>query len=406
MEFIPWTFNQKEYTPGYKRTLEQVGPTSLYLYDIVRSKYISLPVIPNSVSASYTASLKQLSSFGILHPINYYVGGSAKTISFAVDVHEDLVMDYTGRENTERNNLYHMLDILKAMSEPREDNGRLEPPHVYMQLGNQFAGKGHIETTISLATPYRDNRYVLANINITFTFHDSFKNSELEIVSEEPGSLKIGLGVSDLERLDVTEENFENFFKENFGIDAILRRTLADSKLYNLAHNYNTLYSYVDNLKLGKAYDQAREVEQLLENLNDYILKGDLSAITALGTPPPITWQTLYYEDHESVDKAAAFALVKGLATFKVIMTGNYYAEQTKPNLLALKAEIEAVKAQHRAYRAWYHVVAYRVEYGEPYPDIYADEEEFRDSIDYGLETLLSMINTQLKVYGFSESEE
>lgn len=402
MEFIPWTFNQKEYTPGYKRTLEQIGPTSLYLYDIVRSKYISLPVIPNSVSASYTASLKQLSSFGILHPINYYIGGSAKTISFAVDVHEDLVMDYTGRENTERNNLYHMLDILKAMSEPREDNGRLEPPHVYMQLGNQFAGKGHIETTISLATPYRDNRYVLANINITFTFHDSFKNSELEIVSEEPGSLKIGLGVSDLERLGVTEENFENFFKENFGIDAILRRTLADSKLYNLAHNYNTLYSYVDRLKFRKAYAQAREVEQLLENLNEYILKGDLSAITALGTPPPITWQTLYHED---ADKAAAFALVKGLATFKVIMTGNYYDEQTKPNLLALKAEIEAVKAQYRAYRDWY----LAEEWGGSYSrilEVEGDLEEFRDSIDYGLETLLNMINTQLKVYGFSESEE
>lgn len=402
MEFIPWTFNQKEYTPGYKRTLEQIGPTSLYLYDIVRSKYISLPVIPDSVSASYTASLKQLSSFGILHPINYYVGGSAKTISFAVDVHEDLVMDYTGRENTERNNLYHMLDILKAMSEPREANGRLEPPHVYMQLGNQFAGKGHIETTISLATPYRDNRYVLANINITFTFHDSFKNSELEIVSEEPGSLKIGLGVSDLERLGATEENFENFFKENFGIDAILRRTLADSKLYNLAHNYNTLYSYVDRLKSRKAYDQAREAEQLLENLNEYILKGDLSAITALGTPPPITGETLYHED---ADKAAAFALVKGLATFKVIMTGNYYAEQTKPNLLALKAEIEAVKAQHRAYRAWY----LAEEWGGSYSrilEVEGDLEEFRDSIDYGLETLLNMINTQLKVYGFSESEE
>lgn len=402
MEFIPWTFNQKEYTPGYKRTLEQIGPTSLYLYDIVRSKYISLPVIPDSVSASYTASLKQLSSFGILHPINYYVGGSAKTISFAVDVHEDLVMDYTGRENTERNNLYHMLDILKAMSESREVNGRLEPPHVYMQLGNQFAGKGHIETSISLATPYRDNRYVLANINITFTFHDSFKNSELEIVSEESGSLKIGLGVSDLERLGATEENFENFFKENFGIDAILRRTLADSKLYNLAHNYNTLYSYVDRIKFHKGDDQAREVEQLFENLNEYILKGDLSAITALGTPPPITWQTLYHED---ADKAAAFALVKGLATFKVIMTGNYYAEQTKPNLLALKTEIEAAKAQYRAYRAWY----LAEEYGGSYSrilELYADLEEFRDSIDYGLETLLSMINTQLRVYGFSESEE
>jgi hypothetical protein len=397
MEFIPWTFNQKEYTPGYKRTLEQVGPTSLYLYDIVRSKYISLPVIPNSVSASYTAALKQLSSFGILHPINYYIGGSAKTISFAVDVHEDLVMDYTGRENTERNNLYHMLDILKAMSEPREDNGRLEPPHVYMQLGNQFAGKGHIETTISLATPYRDNRYVLANINITFTFHDSFKNSELEIVSEEPGSLKIGLGVSDLERLGATEENFENFFKENFGIDAILRRTLADSKLYNLAHRYITLYTYDSNS------DRVKKMKQRFDNLDDYILQGNLSAIAALvGAPAPITEETM---DVGHADMAAPFALIKGLATFKVIMTGNYYTEQTKQNLLALQTEISIAKAQYRAFRDRYLAVSYGGSYSD-LKDHEGDHEEFRDSIDSGYETLLNMINTQLKFYDFSESEE
>jgi hypothetical protein len=146
---------------------------------------------------------------------------------------------------------------------------------------------------------------------------------------------------------------------------------------------------------------KVKEFEQLLENLNDYILKGDLSAITALGTPPPITELTLHHGD---ADKAAAFALIKGLTTFKVIMTGNYYDEQTKPNLLALQTEINTVRTQYNAFRA-----AYRAEFlfsDEEFEEYEGDFKEFRDSIDYGLETLLSMINTQLKVYGFSESEE
>ena len=414
MEFVPWSFNQKNKPSS--ETLNLVGPTSLYIYDVVRNRYINLPVMPESVSASYTASLQQLSSFGILHPVNYYIGGSAKTISFAIDIHEDLTMDYTGRANTERNNLYHMLDILKAMSESSVANGKLEPPQVYLQLGNQFAGKGHIETSISLATPYRNGRYVLANIGITFTFHDSFKSSELDIISREPGSLTIGLGVSDLKGLGVTEENFKDFFEENFNIDAILRRTLADSKLHKLAYNYATVYSY--QLHVSGA------AEQQIKNLEDSIYEGDLSGlafytpfISSSGVVFPSTYVTFPDVEQQPYsgesDISAGYKLLRGLTMFKVIMTGNYYTEQTKTNLLELQTEIKAVKKQYAIFRANNPSPVlppsdyeFYTKVGDKRVNIPTLLEDFKDSTEYGLATLLGIIDTQLRLYDFSESEE
>jgi len=51
-------------------------------------------------------------------------------------------------------------------------------------MGTQFAGKGHIETSVQYKKPFVNGRYKMATISITFTFHELVDNSETYVLNE------------------------------------------------------------------------------------------------------------------------------------------------------------------------------------------------------------------------------
>lgn len=340
----PWTFNQRDfkYAEELYKGIASEGITSLYIYDTNRDDFVSIPIIPDSVSASYNSSIQKTSSFGILRPLNFYVGGSAKTLSFSIDVHEDLNIKYQKNKVTRvGENLYDIIDIIKAMSEPiitqvSLNNNLLQAPKVYLQLGSQFAGLGHISTSISFSTPFRNNRYVFASISFTFTFHETFKAGDLTFEpTREGGVLTVGLSKEDLEKkLGVVGEDFKNLFDEYLSTGQILTRSYDKDKMYNIFAimteldypDYSSGNRWVDQSKLRQ-----KELEKAKANLDALVAFNDLDAIT------------FAIEDG---------SFTKHLATLYVIMALDYNTSQILPNLNQLKIDISKDLKAEQAFLA------------------------------------------------------
>ena len=106
-----------------------------------------------------------------------------------------------------------LIDIIKGMSEPKTLNGRLMEPLVYLQLGNQFAGKGHISTDINLNVPFRQGRYIYISISFNFTYHEDFDIANVEIIDNTYTAVLDGI-TADMLGLDT--DNFDDFYKQNF----------------------------------------------------------------------------------------------------------------------------------------------------------------------------------------------
>lgn len=208
--YRPWNSNQTEYA----RKLSIVAPDtaqSLFIYNVNTKESIELKLIPNSMSESYSSRIvKESGIYGRVRPLNFYTGGGGKTLSFSFDLHEDL--------NSIDGSLYKLLDTLKDMSKPtfNGNRGLIQEPIVYLQFGDQFAGKGHINSDYTLNKPYRKDisrgnggRYAFANVSITFTFHEEFEQSQY-LISDE-GELAISSYSIDLQKA------YDNFLSERYG---------------------------------------------------------------------------------------------------------------------------------------------------------------------------------------------
>lgn len=182
MTYFPWKTDQ-----SYRaRQLSIVTPDtiqSLFLYDINKKIEVELRLIPNSLSEQYAARiLKESGIYGRLRPINFYTGGGPKSLSFSFELHEDL--------NAIDGSLYNLLNRIKDMSKPSYNNARgvIDEPVIYFQLGDQFAGMGHIDSEYTLNKPFRLNessdnlgRYAMASVSITFTYHEEFESVQKSI---------------------------------------------------------------------------------------------------------------------------------------------------------------------------------------------------------------------------------
>lgn len=165
----PWTANQAFFKEDYKVDLTE--KECLYLYRQDTEDYVKLDLIPDNVTESYSQRiLSESGIFGRTTPIKFYAGGGDKSISFSFKLIEDL--------NNENGSLYNLLERLRSMTMPYEKRDySIIPPVVYLQLGKQFAGLGHIQFSYDLNVPYRNGRFILANCSITFTYHEEFEGN-------------------------------------------------------------------------------------------------------------------------------------------------------------------------------------------------------------------------------------
>jgi hypothetical protein len=386
----PWTFKQerREYIANLERQiideLDFSKPTSLYLYNINTEEWVIIPVIPDSLSASYSANFQSVTTHGLIRPVRYYTGGSEKSVSFAIKMHEDLQYKYSNKSDEYANagsNLYALVDVIKKLSEPSTDHKKqvLLPPKVYFQLGNQFAGTGHIDTSVSFSVPFRNGRYIMADISFTFVFHEIFSSNKLTVEITEPGELIVGIGIEGLP--DITRDSdFENFYKESVNVDFIIENSLKDSKIRRLLEGYTNLH---------KEYNPVSQLTT--DTLKEIINTANMAELKK-------QFEDLIFSIGVKVDHGdAALArylefFFESMIKFKIIMAGTYQVDTTLKNLGRLKNEMRDKLSD---YQLRYPITAYTEK----------EQEKIREVLsNFG--TLEAIIDAQLKLRSYIGSEE
>lgn len=216
------------------------GINNLFLYNLNTGDFLDFKLIPNSLSTTYTSRIVKAAPIAVLHPINFYVGGSAKSLSFSFDIHEDI--NGIPASNGE-SSIYETLKVINKMSEPSVSGGNVIGPSIYLQLGNQFAGKGHMTVSMSAKTPYRNGRYLLASISVNFTFHEEFEQRQK--------LLKDRFNVSSLDIGYDPKKLFGDFYtdwieEQQWDYDFNLKNSFGDKKLMQLlkTHGSDLLEAY------------------------------------------------------------------------------------------------------------------------------------------------------------------
>lgn len=219
------------------------GINNLFLYNLNTGDFLDFKLIPNSLSTTYTSRIVKAAPIAVLHPINFYVGGSAKSLSFSFDIHEDI--NGIPASNGE-SSIYETLKVINRMSEPMVSGGNVIGPSIYLQLGNQFAGKGHMTVSMSAKTPYRNGRYLLASISVNFTFHEEFEQRQ--------PLLKDRFNVSSLDIGYDPKSLFGDFYTDwiedkQWDYDFNLKNSFGDRKLMQLLRTHGSdLLEYYGNM--------------------------------------------------------------------------------------------------------------------------------------------------------------
>lgn len=270
----PWSTDQSyrisELTSSTARTklytarLEKEG--SLYLYNINTEEEVKLLLIPDQLAESYSAKMVTQSPFGTVTPLNFYVGGDAKKISFNFDIHED-IQNVNG-------SIYNLISKIEKMKEPTYYNGALYDPIIYFQLGTQFAGKGHIDTSVTYNKPFRNGRYINISVNMSFTFHEEFEDDLTSV-----GDTYIGGSLISEELRDVFEDQaaIDDFFKLNTDPQYFIEQTYGTKKFesyFNVLVTESILTMYTGGSVSDSTSRQRQAAQRVAtKSLND-ILQG------------------------------------------------------------------------------------------------------------------------------------
>lgn len=342
---------------------------NLFLINLNTNDLIELPIIPDSVSASYTANLVKTAPIGTIQPINYYVGGSAKEISFNITLHEDI--------NHKENSIYKLLDDIKAMSEPVIQNNTLKPPSVYLQLGTQFAGKGHINTEIRHGMPFRNGRYLQADLSITFTYHEEYHRDNLDYLE----TYFVSEVTNEYNPEYIFGDNYNNFvdYETITDYEFLIKNTFNDKRLNEYLREAVSVVSKNDSLggntekKLFDAltssnsklaYEVYANIQRLNFYTNDFLTNAELSLFRREEI-------TIYY-----------------YIQLTTIMSHNTSNQVRLQNLKTLKKRIEAHIQNLKVTTETY-------EY-EKYPKAWWDAY---DEIIKLLNVLLDILNDQIKIH-------
>lgn len=149
----------------------------IYDADSNDSIEISLDILPDTVNYSYTPGFEEQSLLGRLSPIFMYKSGSAKTYSFSIKIHQDLINE----------DFITFVDKIKMLSYPKKKvDNTLGLPKVYFQLG-ELAGYCIVQTSISWEKPYAitNGHYAMATIQFTLTVEREIVSSEINIIEIE-----------------------------------------------------------------------------------------------------------------------------------------------------------------------------------------------------------------------------
>ena len=239
----------------------------LYFYNVNLEEEVFIKLVPDQLAESYSPKIISESSFGILHPLNFYAGGSEKKLSFSFSINEDMISEMAVVKD---NSIYSFAEKIKRMSEPIVMQGRYKEPLIYMQLGSQFAGVGHITTGFSYKKPFSKGSYKLLDIQVSFVFHEIFENIPISLDVTEDGVEYLNLSVSIPD--DILSQygnsgisSIEDFYKKNLDDSYIVNSVIFSDTMKEKFWNKMIDKYYKQNVDLGYASPvTVDQIKQLL----------------------------------------------------------------------------------------------------------------------------------------------
>lgn len=170
---------------------------------------IAIDIIPQEVSYDYSANFHEQSVLGRMSPLYVYTGGSDKILSFTVTLHEDV-----GNIKEKYGSLNGLVVLIKGLSYPSKYNGPLN--NVHFQLGS-ISGEGLVNTSVVWKKPFRDGKYIVADINFNITVVKQFPEVRYTTIVQK---VELPDGVhQEYSQIKYTTDEVDslNFVMNNFG---------------------------------------------------------------------------------------------------------------------------------------------------------------------------------------------
>lgn len=222
----------------------------IYIYNLNTGEHLNFPLVPDTLVDTHKPVFHTESGiYGRTTPLYFYTGGSEKTLSFNFTLHEDL-LDRTTDDLSIRNNLYKFLKKLQSFTKPHyvnigSETQTFKEPQVYLQIGDHFAGKGFIEVNWSQRVPFRNDRYILADVSIKFNYNIEYEQIEKSFFRTDIEEVELYRSTEeftiDLDYFD--EDTFENFIPEYLSYDYIRSHTYENLRELELSKINSSLVS-------------------------------------------------------------------------------------------------------------------------------------------------------------------
>lgn len=179
---------------------------------------IDIPrLIPDSVQYNYQPNFQSQSTLGRRSPIFLYTGGSKMSYGFSLKLHEDILDSVLITENgttTKPDSIVALVDKLKMLAYPMTQNdGTISYPKIYFEIG-ELSGYGIVEVSAQWEKPYRNLRYIQANISFSVTVEKEIEPPA--VISREESLDFAGLVYDYKINLNLTQEEAERLV-QNFG---------------------------------------------------------------------------------------------------------------------------------------------------------------------------------------------
>lgn len=159
---------------GMDKYIKDAGGNSENLITIVNTTFNPPQAInfyglaPDDFSENHTAEWDPAVIRSRSSPLAAYSGGGARTVSLAIDIHEDYMKAYFNGGNS--NEITQFVGQLKALTYPRYQGGTVIPPKVFIKIGQFFRMKAYCTSVdITWKKPIRNNKYIAATISMSFT---------------------------------------------------------------------------------------------------------------------------------------------------------------------------------------------------------------------------------------------
>lgn len=171
-----------------------------------------IKTIPPSLAYSYSPKFVSQNLLGRVVPVYQYAGGSGKSISFSLDLHEDI-------HPKPGETLDSLVQKIRSLAAPVVDTSGYtkEYPKVLFMLG-EIEAFVKVEVDVEWHKPIRNGKYIMATVGFKLNILEELKEITTTSIYEDVGGDIVGfenLHFGDTMSYILTQEEVDNFNKYN-----------------------------------------------------------------------------------------------------------------------------------------------------------------------------------------------